>query len=123
MLHVKLGGAGPFAAPINAAIVGAATAASLPLQFVDGLVELNLDLPPGRRVELALDVLGTFGFERVDGGYEVDAPVAYAAPAQVALKLPDARLRHGRAVWLLVGKGSFGPVTIQSLLTIGLRVS
>lgn len=122
MLHLKLGGAGPFAPAINAAVVAAAAAAALPLQLVNGLVEVNVDLPPGRRVELALDLLGTLGFEAVEGGYEIDVPVAYAAPAQAALKLPDARLRAGRAVWRL-GVGTFGPATIQSVFTIGLRVS
>lgn len=123
-LRLQIGGVGAFATMINAAAMAAMGAASIQPRFeADGAMAAEFDLKPGQRVELRLDFLGTLSIERDGADYTIEAPVAYAAPAQLALKLPDARLVHGRARWTVGAGASYGPAVILDTLKLGVRVT
>lgn len=121
-LNITMGGIGAFRTAINTAIFAATAAARVRATSTGEDIVAELELGPGQTIELRIDVLGTLTFGRTGQGYEVEVPVAYAAPVQLALGLPEARLRNGRAVWCLA-PGVYGPATVQNLLRLGLRVS
>ena len=99
-------------------------AASIQPHFeADSTMAAEFDLKPGQRVELRLDIFGTLSFEREGADYAIEAPVAYAAPAQLALKLPDARLVRGRARWIVAAGAHYGPAVILDTLKLGVRVT
>lgn len=123
-LRLQIGGVGPFAVVVNTAVMGAMGAVSMQPKFEpDGTMAAEFDLQPDQRVELNLNFFGTLSIGREGKDYVIEGPVAYAAPAQLALKLPEASMVNGRARWTVSKGASYGPGVILDMLKLGVRVT